>query len=56
MLGVRNKQRADDSVPSQDVLKMFYDYIGAAEVDTSEFDQMAKDVEKLKAENEEMKK
>lgn len=29
LLGVRNKQRADDSVPSDDVLKMFYDYIGA---------------------------
>ncbi len=24
LLGVRNKQRADDSVPSDDVLKMFY--------------------------------
>lgn len=29
LLGVRNKQKADDSVPSDDVLKMFYDYIGA---------------------------
>ena len=48
MLGVRNKQRADDSVPSEDVLKMFYDYIGAVEVDTSEHDQMVKDAEALK--------
>lgn len=40
LLGVRNKQRADDSVPTEDVLKMFYDYIGAVEVDTTEFDQL----------------
>lgn len=38
LLGVRNKQRADDSVPTDDVLKMFYDYVGAVEVDTTEFD------------------
>lgn len=24
LLGIRNKQRADDSVPNDDVLKMFY--------------------------------
>jgi len=29
LLGVRNKQIDDDSVPSDDVLKMFYEYIGA---------------------------
>ena len=55
MLGVRNKQRADDSVPSEDVLKMFHDYIGAVEVDTSEYDQMVKDAEALKEENQKMR-
>ena len=29
LLGVRKKQIVDDSVPSDEVLKMFYDYIGA---------------------------
>lgn len=48
MLGVRNKQRADDSVPSEDVLKMFHDYIGAVEVDTTEFDQMTQEAQAVK--------
>lgn len=33
MLGMRNKQKADDSVPNEDALKMFHDYIGAVEID-----------------------
>ena len=55
MLGVRNKQRADDSVPSEDVLKMFHDYIGAAQVDTSEYDEMARKAEEIKLENEKLR-
>lgn len=44
LLGVRKKQAADDSVPSEDVLKMFKDYVGAVEVDTSEQDALKKSI------------
>ena len=63
MLGIRNKQKADDSVPNEDALKMFHDYIGAVEVDTTEQNELEKAIEEakeqqsnLKSEIEEMKK
>ena len=45
LLGVRKKQAADDSVASEDVLKMFKDYVGAVEVDTSEQDKLKENIQ-----------
>ena len=48
MLGIRNKQKADDSVPNEDALKMFHDYIGAIEIDMTEHNELQKSIEEEK--------
>lgn len=40
MLGLRNKQIADDYVPSNDPVTMFIDYFGKIQPDTTEQDQL----------------
>lgn len=47
LLGVRNKQIADDYVPSNDPIAMFVEYFGKIEPDTTEQDQLR---EKINAE------
>ena len=36
LLGLRNKQAADDSVPSTDVIEMFKEYIGSVDPDITQ--------------------
>ena len=48
MLGIRNKQKADDSVPNEDALKMFHDYIGAIGIDMTEHNELQKSIEEAK--------
>lgn len=43
LLGLRNKQIADDYVPSNDPVAMFVEYFGSVQPDTSEQDKL-KDV------------
>ena len=50
MLGIRKKQKADDSVPNEDALKMFHDYIGAVEIDMTQHDELKKSIEEAKDE------
>ena len=44
MLGIRSKQKADDSVPNEDALKMFHEYIGAVEIDMTEHNELKKSI------------
>lgn len=49
LLGVRNKQIADDYVPSTDPIAMFVEYFGKIEPDTTEQDKIR---EKINVEKE----
>ncbi len=40
LLGVRNKQIADDYVPSNDPIAMFVEYFGKIQPDTTEQDKI----------------
>ena len=40
LLGVRNKQIADDYVPSSDPIAMFVEYFGKIQPDTTEQDKI----------------